>query len=477
MENNKLELIPSWHNIYLSGSSKIIVWNTLNDKLAVVHQSSEIFGLYACQAKNLISKSHFFEAKLGSEEAVHLLCGFLKFQDTESDKSKIFPDKRKQLEEELEIVVTTTLGCNFACTYCCQGLQKDFAVFDNSLIDKIIQVLASSGAKKLHITWYGGEPLLHHKMIAAASTKVSKYCVNNNIVYSSDLLTNAYLLSTRTAMEINAAGITFIQISLDGSKRSHDDSRYLKNGSPTFDKIMKNIQSIEDEKSLNVKIAVRINIGTSDLNAQPIITDLLKCNANKWKKVKFYLAPIEVRLGTEQSSLAKGVSTAGFAILYQDFIRLAKRSCIPYFLPGFYKGLCTATKRFSMIINPNGDIHKCWDEIVKQEKAITTVNDNPIEILSRISTSKWADFDAVDTSYCSTCKLLPVCGGNCGIKHSNIRVYDGYHSACPPVKLMLKEYILDKAIAKGKLDPDEETDFEFSSISLDSLQKQISLND
>jgi len=470
MENSKIALSPSHYNIYLFSNHKLIVWNTVNDKLVIVSRDSDLYQLYASHACSNTPKFGLFEARLGSEEAVHILCGFLDIKDNKVTFTRKSSAMSKHDKNELEIVIATTLGCNFGCAYCCQGLEKDFKYFDSSLVDDIIRIVDCSEVRKLHITWYGGEPLLYHKIIEDASIRIRDYCTSYDILYSSDLLTNGYLLTNATAAKLQKAGIGFIQISLDGSKQSHNNSRYLKNGSPTFDTIMRNIQLIEADISLNIKISVRINIISSDLKADAIIRDLLHYEVDRWNKTRFYLAPIEARVGTDQSFNPKGISTPEFAELYQDFIKLAKVQSVPYFIPGFYRGLCTATKDYSMVIDPNGNIFKCWDEIVQKEKAIATTNCNSDKIFSKITTSLWNDFDASETNYCMNCKLLPVCGGHCGKKHEDIVAHLGYHSACPPIKLMLKEYILDRSLASGLISDHDECDYLSSNISLEFLQ-------
>lgn len=471
MESKLVKFAPSLYNIYLISSDRIIVWNTISDKLAIVTKDSVLYELYAYHASSNTPKPSLFEANLDSEEAVHFLCGFVNIKDQELNPKEVLSRaKNTREDDQLEIVVTTTLGCNFGCSYCCQGLTKNFEAFDHSLVDDIIKILSSSKVSKLHITWYGGEPLLHHKMIEDASTRLKVYCESNHIFYSSDLLTNGYLLTTKTTARIEEAGIGYIQISLDGSKQSHDNSRYLKNGSPTFETIMNNIQNVENNRHLNIKISVRININSPDLSAETIIDDLLNYGVDRWRKSRFYLAPIEVRVGTDPLFNPKGISAEEFSRLYRDFIRLAKKRSVPYFIPGFYRGLCTATKSYSMVIDPNGNIFKCWDEIVQKEKAIATIDSNSDEVLSKISTSSWSEFDASETTYCMSCKLLPVCGGHCGKKHEDIVEYMGYHSACPPIKLMLKEYILDRSSANGLIGKEDESDFASSNISLEFLR-------
>lgn len=463
---------PSNYNIYLNGVGKIVVWNTISDKIMIIDESSPLYECYLHNSNSSIPKGYVFDGDLGSEESVHMLCGLLNLSDKEdSMKININRDRDvKKAEETLEIVVTTTLGCNFGCSYCCQGTKKDFAVFNDTFVDDIINIFVSSKLLKLHISWYGGEPLLHSKKIKEASEKLQNYCEKNNLKYTADLLTNGYLLTNKVYKSLTKSGISFFQISLDGSKKNHDNSRFLRNGSPTFDTIMNNVEMVENDKSIQAKIAIRININSLEIDAESIIRDLLSYKVTNWANTKFYLSPIEIRMGTDALSNSNEQTQSGFAELYLDFIRLAKAAGIPLFIPGFYKGICTATKKNSMVLDPNGNIFKCWDEIINEELKLTTIKSNPQDILDKVENNDWSHFKATNTSFCSTCKLLPVCGGNCAIKHSNTTDFDGYHSACPSVKLILKEYLLDKAFSRELLNKEEESTFKLASIPLESLQ-------
>jgi len=468
----KLEYEPSEYNIYLQGKNKIVIWNTVTDKLMSVNKGTELYNCYYNTNKMGKSKEYLLNGSIGSEESIHMLCGLLNIKSAKSEEYSeyIKEEYTKKTEDTLEVVVTTTFGCNFGCAYCCQGTSKDFTVFDENLVDNITYILSNSNLKKLHVTWYGGEPLLHGKKIIKASGKLKQYCKEQNYSYTSDLLTNGYLLTTKICKELTDADINFFQISLDGSKKNHDNSRYLKSGLPTFDAIMANIESIEKNDDIKAKISVRININSCENDAIDIINDLMEYKANTWKKTKFYLSPIEIRLGTDDSENTNAQTPQKFSKLFNDFIQIGKKKGIPLFIPGFYKGSCTATKENSMVIDPKGNIFKCWDEVIKENLKVATIDSKPDTILEQIKNSNWSTFKASNTSLCSTCKLLPACGGNCAIKHKETVEYEGFHSACPPIKLILKEYILDRAISKGVLEHSEESIFQYSAVSLESLQ-------
>lgn len=76
------------------------------------------------------------------------------------------------------------------------------------------------------------------------------------------MVTNAYL-SNKIAEYVDDLKISALQITLDGTKETHNQTRCLKNGLGTFDKILQNIDILLG-KSKTVRISVRMNISTEN---------------------------------------------------------------------------------------------------------------------------------------------------------------------------------------------------------------------
>ena len=78
-------------------------------------------------------------------------------------------------------------------------------------------------------------------------------------------------------------------------------------------------------------------------------------------------------------------------------------------LPRFNGQLCGAVASNSFVIDPLGDLYKCWDEIGIKEKSsgnVKTGFDTP-------NMKKWTCYNFTYYSECKECAFLPVCLGGC----------------------------------------------------------------
>ena len=66
--------------------------------------------------------------------------------------------------------------------------------------DKIVEYVRRqvSTISQLSVNWYGGEPLLAIDVIESLTEHFLKICKENNITYSSTIITNGYLLDMET---------------------------------------------------------------------------------------------------------------------------------------------------------------------------------------------------------------------------------------------------------------------------------------
>ncbi|MEM2939677.1 MAG: 4Fe-4S cluster-binding domain-containing protein, partial [Candidatus Bathyarchaeia archaeon] len=77
----------------------------------------------------------------------------------------------------LNYVIVTTYNCNIECTYC---YQRDIRIDSpmsietaNKVADFILSQRAEFNTKDVHLTWYGGEPLLNMKAIVIIGERLS----------------------------------------------------------------------------------------------------------------------------------------------------------------------------------------------------------------------------------------------------------------------------------------------------------------
>lgn len=69
-------------------------------------------------------------------------------------------------EEKLTFVIAPTLACNLNCVYCFENGYRNKKTMSEETLDEVISFIESklkNQTKSIHITWFGGEPLLAYK--------------------------------------------------------------------------------------------------------------------------------------------------------------------------------------------------------------------------------------------------------------------------------------------------------------------------
>ncbi|MBQ6421493.1 MAG: radical SAM protein [Clostridia bacterium] len=126
-----------------------------------------------------------------------------------------------------------THRCNLRCSHC---YQRDFDAFcsRDAMLETLekFRVFLDNRQLRGHLNVTGGEPLMHPDLFflleAAREREIS-----------AAVLTNGTLIDGRTARRLSRAGVTYVQVSLDGTKAVHDAIR----GSGSFDRAVAGIET------------------------------------------------------------------------------------------------------------------------------------------------------------------------------------------------------------------------------------------
>ena len=145
----------------------------------------------------------------------------------------------------LKMTICPTMACNFECPYCFQehragkmaeGVQDEVA----ALADRL---LATSAASELFVMWYGGEPLLALDVIDRLTRLLNSVCKKHGAGLRASIITNGYLLDGQTARDLFHLRVKGARVTVDGMGATHDATRRLVGGGPTFERIMENLSS------------------------------------------------------------------------------------------------------------------------------------------------------------------------------------------------------------------------------------------
>ena len=211
----------------------------------------------------------------------------------ERDDLKAFFREVREGTDTLKITVLTTLQCNFACDYCIQGDHGDY----NKSAAKMSMEMAArvSGwvegrmdaiaPRRLVLTFFGGEPLLNMPVLYYMAERLHAACAARGVEILINIITNGLLLSREMVERLNPLGLNGIKITLDGDREAHNQSRPLRGGQGTFDRIIANTRAVADL----TRIAVGGNFEVDTVDSYPALLDFLAEQdfAPKLSKVTF----------------------------------------------------------------------------------------------------------------------------------------------------------------------------------------------
>ena len=367
--------------------------------------------------------------------------------------------------QNVTLTIAPTMACNFVCDYCFQGQDKPHATMGQDVQDAILSMLdkAAPSVKSVGVTWYGGEPLVRVKVVEALSDRIIALCQSKGLSYSASVVTNGYLLSADIAKSLFSRGVTWIQVTLDGTPEYHDTRRYLMGGKGSFQKIIANLRSFITELP---KLAVSIRVNIDDRNANDIhgLLDYLaeqgfgKATPN----LNVYFAPVEATTegchSVEEVTMAKNRYGQLEAELFDHAFRLGLS---PLPAPPRFHGNCGAVRPSSLVILPTGDLHKCWDTVSWPDKKVGTIFNLPAVVENDLM-QKWLRWTPFENATCKNCKILPNCAGACAYKfiHSSDTRGEAAILPCPSWKYNIKERLIQRALGKGTIgredfDPEE----------------------
>lgn len=308
---------------------------------------------------------------------------------------------------KMNITIAPTLHCNFNCDYCFEEARPN--IYMNDEIEyKIIEFIKRHDTvKTLYVTWYGGEPLLNFKRIKSLTQKIQKL----NLNYFAAIITNGYLLDKRKIDEFINMNIKYIHITLDGPKHIHDIRRpHIKKGG-SFDTIYNNILQLKPYlKDRKMKLSIRVNVDKTNEVYYHEIYQKIKEDF-EGIDVSVYSGIVKKTYGSCSSIddiLLDSHEQANFNI--EQYQKFGIKS--PDFFPMKHNGECIARQIYGYLIDPLGDIYKCWTDTGKKTERVGNISNNEL-----INTTKLTRYltgaDVFDNQECQECFFLPVCGGGC----------------------------------------------------------------
>lgn len=372
--------------------------------------------------------------------------GYLVTAESENKKYRNsyfdFVDQRD--DEEVQLFFVPNYSCNFSCSYCYQDEYTNPNQHATpELIDAFFEYVKIEFAnRRRYLTIFGGEPLLntpHQKEIIRLLVEKS-----NELNLDICVVTNGYYLANYIDLLANGK-IREIQITLDGTKKIHDQRRFLKGGSPTFEPI---VQGIDAALAAGFPVNLRMVIDKQNIENLP---ELASFSIEKgWTSNPLFKTQIgrNYELHHCQStpdqlftrlSLFKKIFelTEQFPHIkefYQPSYSVAKYLAEQGELPDPLFDACPACKS-EWAFDYTGRIYSCTATVGKEEEALGTFF--PAVTKNEQLIQQWASRDVTSIEECRNCTVQLACGGGCGsvAKNKNGSILS---PDCRPVKELLE---------------------------------------
>lgn len=334
-------------------------------------------------------------------------------RDEFMELSDCLHDSARQPPDDIVITIAPTYACNMKCEYCFQHercepmMSKEIA---NIVLKSAIQII--SKYKAAHITWFGGEPLLAIGVIEYLSKGLIDFCSLHNISYTADIITNGTLLNQENARRLHNCKVTNIQITLDGI--THDNVRKMKDGSSSYETIVKNIVQNADDFIL----VVRSNVSENNVDGIKEMIDDLMVHHALAHKIYFSYYPVS----NFEGKTSKGCNYRPFCNLnsysvhlvgliehilkYQSLESITNMFLRPSTIP------CEVISKDTVCFDAYGDVYKCGLAMQNTDMKIGNILDNSItDILNNGDQNGWLSFQWDDE--CKSCNFLPMCHSGC----------------------------------------------------------------
>lgn len=318
---------------------------------------------------------------------------------------------RSYSSRSLGVIVCPTLSCNFSCPYCYEHNLPNVKMSETTQ-DNLIEFINrhKECMDGLVLNWHGGEPLIAFDTIKQIYEKIEKKSLLP-IIHSS-MVTNGYLLDEETCDFFASHNLNYIQITIDGNKKTHDKTRKLKNGGSSYERILHNID-VATEMMPNCKIGIRTNI--SKINQDGYV-DLYHELTTRWKNKNCVVYHAFV-LDNEPVKNGKGNRKYELTACEKNLFEshLAERGIISKqsLYPKFDNGIYTCMDNNAYVISPQGKIYKCWADVGKRGREIgdleTGLTNSPVVAEFMTCSDKFSD------KRCQECSYLPICTGGCNL--------------------------------------------------------------
>lgn len=339
------------------------------------------------------------------------------------------------------MTVTLTQDCNLGCYYCYQDRQgsKLGELHLDDLVEHAKKLLKKSGKGKLHVDWYGGEPMLNLKFLELASNSLQTLCEDMGVTYEASMLSNGTMWPCDRREFVKKHKLVRVQISFDGIEKTHNKIRRKRN---KFEHTCDNqfLEAVDVVNDLHEVIWVDVRFNISKVNFREAISFAEESIARGWfqdvSKAKLQLAKITAYTDKIDFIRKNDIGYSDFESLRDEIRAIVEDKYLDISsavedYPKPRKSVCSAIADNSVVVGAEGMLYNCGLQIGEVEKSIGKLkssshagnqkvywmNNSRNDSSHRENVEFWNNFNPADMTKCKVCSFLPLCWGACPKLH------------------------------------------------------------
>ena len=341
----------------------------------------------------------------------------------------------------LSLVLVPTTACNLDCYYCFEP-KKNPKTMSEETIEQIVEMVKNKKLlKTIGVSWYGGEPLLAFGQIKKIWERLTLEGMPTINFHS--IVTNGVLFDEEKIRFFKEAGLDTMQITLDGTAERHDSIRCFKHDcKPTFGLILENIDRAT-EIFPELPINIRVNIDQENWEDYVKISRMIS-ERYPGKKVNAYPGYLRIDNDT-MTGLCHPSIPPKEHIAFRK--RCREHGILEDLFPVRPERGCMLQSDNAMIIGPEGEIYKCWNDVSDSSKVVGNIHDERQG--NRTLGFRYQHGCSPFNDECRDCGVFPICDGGCGQYRYRNNYEGGEYDLCTPYK---DPEVLKDALLSGDFD-------------------------
>ena len=289
-------------------------------------------------------------------------------------------------------IILPTTGCNARCFYCFEKGAKPVTMTAETASKVVRYIVAHRGSETVHISWFGGEPLVNTKAIDQICTELSQ----QSMPFRSEMITNGYLFDAEMAQRAKDLWqLQRVQITLDGTAQTYNRVKdYVYRDVNAFERVLQNIGLLT---GTGIHTRIRLNVSKHNIGEMAELVELLhqRFGADEHLTVTssaLFEEEDNAELFARRMQLEQQIAVCGFARKLYDLPKDIRLDC------------CMADDDGRrVVIAPDGHLGKCHHYLDREFFGHIDSEEHNEAILRKFKERR-ADIEA-----CATCFYYPQC--------------------------------------------------------------------